>query len=321
MRGTSTKFWRGALRVGLTLVLLALVFATAQVGAQSNSVRPRIFGIAHVGLYVNNISRSQGFYEDYLGFAAPFSLTRSDGNGIAFIKVNDRQYLELSPYETHTENSFDHFALYTDNTAQMRAFLLSRGVDVLGDVHKGNIGNPFFSVRDPEGHIIEIVQYAPDSWTGQDQGLHMPAKRISNRIGQIGLRVGAPNPTLKFYKEILGFEEIKQGNSTDGQVPSITLQVPDGRDRIELLLYRSVLAQFQSSVQERVYFERGNVSKTVADLRAQTQASSLYQNRFSSFMGQPGIASLYDPDGNLLELVEPAMLTAEVASTPVSGSH
>src|SRR5215472_5856802 len=36
-----------------------------------------------------------------------------------------------------------------------------------GLVPKGQIGNKNFNIKDPDGHIVEIVEYQPDSWTAQ----------------------------------------------------------------------------------------------------------------------------------------------------------
>jgi catechol 2,3-dioxygenase-like lactoylglutathione lyase family enzyme len=305
-------------KAALTNVIrfLLLVSLASPLAAQTNTARPHILGIAHVALYASDLDRARAFYRGLLGFEEPFTLTRSDGSGwIDFIKINDEQYLELSPDTAGNGRDLNHFALHTDDAVGMRSFLASRGIDVLGNVHKGNIGNDFFSVRDPDGHLIEIVQYEPDSWTGQDRGAHMPSKRVSGHIMQIGLRVGAPNPTLKFYKEVLGFEELRRGDSTDGQAPSITLRVPDGRDRLELLLYRNVLAPFQQSVQERVYFERNDVQQAVAELRARS-ASSVHVGRILLAASQTGIASLNDPDGTLLEIAQPAVLANQPPPVP-----
>src|SRR5678815_1772394 len=58
--------------------------------------RPRVLGVAHMALYVSDLQAARVFYKDFLGFAEPFVLKRDDGSDrIAFIKINDKQYISL----------------------------------------------------------------------------------------------------------------------------------------------------------------------------------------------------------------------------------
>ena len=289
----------------LIFVLACLIAPPAF--AQTSTPRPRILGIAHVAIDTSDLPAARKFYTGVLGFEEPFALTYSNASGsIAFIKVNDQQYLELYSRSPQDARHLSHFALVTDDAAAMKSFLVSRGVNIVGVLHKGNTGNLFFSVRDPDGHLIEFVQYEPGSWTDNDRGAHMPVARISNRIARIGLRAGAPNPTLKFYKDILGFEELRRGSTFDGQSPSITLRLPDSSDCVELLLYRDLPIAFQSSVQDRVYFERNDVSNLVADLKLRSARSSVpYPRAFPFASSQARGWALYDPGGTLIEIAEP----------------
>jgi len=60
--------------------------------------RPRVLGVAHIALFVSDIEKSRAFYKDFLGFSEPFKLDKPDGSlSLTFIKVNDRQYIELFP--------------------------------------------------------------------------------------------------------------------------------------------------------------------------------------------------------------------------------
>jgi len=125
--------------------------------------RPRILGLAHVALRVSDIAKSRAFYKDFLGFAEPFKLDNPDGSlSLTFIKINDRQYLELFPGLEPGADRLDHVALETDDAERMRLYLAAHGVKVPGHVPKGRIGNLNFNITDPDGHSIEIVEYAPD---------------------------------------------------------------------------------------------------------------------------------------------------------------
>ena len=78
-------------------ILLCLVIATGLSMAQPPS-RPKILGIAHVALQARDFAASRSFYHDYLGYDEAFTLPKADSSiGTAFLKINERQHIELSP--------------------------------------------------------------------------------------------------------------------------------------------------------------------------------------------------------------------------------
>ena len=78
------------------LPLFLLAFVAASCAQKQEVKRPRILGVAHIALYVSDLSKARAFYEDFLGFEEPISLERGEGSvRIALVKVNDKQYLEL----------------------------------------------------------------------------------------------------------------------------------------------------------------------------------------------------------------------------------
>src|SRR5437016_5603491 len=93
--------------------------------------RPRITGVAHIALFVHDIEKSRAFYKDFLGFGEPFSLNQPDGGlSMTFIKVNDRQYIELSPEIGPGTDRLNHISVETDNAEAMRLYLASKGIKV-----------------------------------------------------------------------------------------------------------------------------------------------------------------------------------------------
>src|SRR5262249_44794470 len=118
----------------LPIVLLAASFLFAQ---PSEIKRPRILGIAHVAFYVSDLGKARAFYKDFLGFDEAFSLKRDDGSDrIAFIKINNQQYVELFAEAPRNEDRLNHVAIYTDDAAEMRDYLASRGIKVPDKVNK-----------------------------------------------------------------------------------------------------------------------------------------------------------------------------------------
>lgn len=304
----------GALRV--SCILGALCLGSAML-TQTKVPRSQILGFAHVAFRVNGLDRTELFYESVLGFEEPFSLT--DGSSkttLAFVKVNDLQYVELFQGDAQNQGQLDHFAVYTDDLTAMRAYLQSLGMYVARDTHKGRIGNPFLTIRDPDGHFIEILQYAPNSLTGQSQGKFMPASRISDHITHVGIVVSAVDLAMRFYRDALGFREFSRGPELNGQAAWIDLRVPEGRDYIELIPFSGKPSPADSKAQEHLGLASSDVRKTIATLKARVLGSSPISSiAVQTGGGLPPRANFLDPDGARIEIMEP-MSTAE----PVNGT-
>ena len=181
--------------------------------------------------------KARAFYKDFLGYGEPFYLNNPDGSlSLTFIKVNDRQYIELFPEREAGTDRLNHISIEVDDAEAMRAYLGVKGVKVPDKVGKGRIKNSNFNVKDPEGHTVEIVQYEPDGWSMRDKGKYMTDARVSTRMSHLGIIVAALEPAMQFYRDILGFQETWRG-SRDGKVLSwVNMKVPDGDDYIEFML-------------------------------------------------------------------------------------
>jgi catechol 2,3-dioxygenase-like lactoylglutathione lyase family enzyme len=194
--------------------------------AQTNAQRPHVLGLAHVAFRVSDLGKTGAFYENFLGYAEPFSLSEENGNAaIALVKVNDEQYVELLQGDARSQGQLDHFALYTDDLAAMREYLLAQRVAISKDIHQGRVGNPFLTIHDPDGHPMEIVQYSPTSLTGQSKGKFMPADRVSGHITHVGILVESVGSAIRFYRDVLGFQEFARGSGAAGQPDWIDLKL------------------------------------------------------------------------------------------------
>ena len=288
--------------------------------AQSGTVkRPRILGIAHVAFYVSDLGKTRSFYKDFLGYQEPFSLKRPDGTErIAFIKINDQQYLELFAEEPqHPElGRLNHIAVYVDSASQMRDYLAAHGIKVPDKVGKGKTGNYNFTIADPDGHGVEFVEYQPDSQTGQNQGKFMPAIRISNHIMHAGILVGAVEPAMRFYRDLLGFQEFWRGSANGAQLSWINLRVPDGDDYIEFMLYEDPPTPEQQGVKNHICLASPDVQKSAAELESRPARKS-YTRAIQVQVGknQRRQANLFDPDGTRIELMEPTTIDGKPAPT------
>ncbi len=188
-------------------IIAALLLCVA-VGQTQDVRRPRITGLAHVALFVADVDKARTFYKDFLGYGEPFLLNNPDGQlSLTFIKINDRQYIELFPENEAGTDRLHHISIETDDAEQMRRYLASKGVAVPQKVGKGRIGNANFNIKDPDGHTVEIVQYLPDGWSLRDKGKAMPDGRISARMIHAGIIVNSLEPSMKFYREVLALKK------------------------------------------------------------------------------------------------------------------
>src|ERR1035438_4575113 len=99
--------------------------------AQAPPERPKLFGVAHYSIFVSDLAKARAFYEDFLGYEESFTLPEADGTvQMAFLKINDHQYVELLNEPNKGEGQLNHLGLYTDDVERMRQYLASQGVKV-----------------------------------------------------------------------------------------------------------------------------------------------------------------------------------------------
>src|SRR5487761_1932812 len=117
--------------MGMTLrqavVFLAAVAAVSSgVRAQSTAPqRPSIPGIAHIGLWTDDLAAARHFYGQILGFQEPFTVDKpSGGLLLTYFKVNDHQYIEVFPALTDpNQDRLSHISFETTNIVQLRDYL------------------------------------------------------------------------------------------------------------------------------------------------------------------------------------------------------
>jgi len=291
--------------VGAFLLAASEVDALAQ---NSALTRPRITGISHVGYFVSDLPRAIAFWHDLLGFDESYDLKKSGSEDvrIAFIKINDRQHVELfNEAPAHPPNMMSHVCFTVDDTEQMRSYLRSKGFDVkLGNGNKTRAGDYAFEVKDPDGTLIEFVQSLPTGMEAQAAGKFMPATRIATGIYHVGFLVGNSEKSSTFYHELLGFKEIWRGSSTPSELSWINMQVPDGGDYVEFMLYSKLPETF--GTRNHVSLVVPDAQKAIAVLQARP-AYKTYGKQLEMHVGKNGKrqVNLYDPDGTRVELMEP----------------
>ncbi len=303
-----------------TLILLTLICSTALLAQSEQPKRPKILGVAHIALSVQDIGKTRAFYKDFLGFAEPFKLDNPDGNlSLTFIKINDRQYIELFPEKAPNTDRLLHISIEVEDAEAMRAYLRSKGVKVPDRVGKGRIKNSNFMITDPDGHLVEVVQYEPDGWSMREKGKFMDGGRISTRIAHVGIIVGSLEPAMKFYGEILGFQEIWRG-SKDGKVLNwVNMKVPEGNDYLEFMLYDQMPGLQALGTLHHLCLEVPNMEKAIAQLETR-RANANYTRPMEIRTGtnRKRQMNLFDPDGTRSEIMEPK--TFDGVPTPSSAA-
>jgi lactoylglutathione lyase len=261
-----------------------------------------------VAVYVSDLAKARVFYEGLLGFGEPFTLPKPDGSvSLAFVKINDHQYLELFNEDPKDDGRLSHISIYTDDADRMRSYLASRGVAVPAAVPKGRTGNKNFNIKDPDGHTVEVVEYQPESWTAREAGKFMPATRVSDRIMHVGVLVGNLEAAIKFYGGILGFHEFWRGSAANSKTLSwVNMRAPDGDDYIEFMLYADLPEPGKRGSQHHICLIVPDIEAAVATVRARA-AQAGYTRAIEPRTGinRKRQLNLFDPDGTRSELMEP----------------
>jgi catechol 2,3-dioxygenase-like lactoylglutathione lyase family enzyme len=166
--------------------LAALLIGIGLVCAAAASAQSRdLTGLGHVAFLVNDLSQSEMFYQK-LGFQKAFEFTDEGKITEAFVKINDRKFIELYPRTKDTQTAgLDHICFETGDITSLRAAYVKQGLDAT-ETKTMRAGNLLFGFHDPEGLWVEYVQYMPDSLHSLDRGKHL-GNRVSQQLIEIVL--------------------------------------------------------------------------------------------------------------------------------------
>ena len=246
---------------------------------QNSPAGGQIDGIAHVAYRVSNLGNEVAFFKK-LGYEEPFSRTRGGRTTEAFIKVNDRQFIELYP-QTDSRQPLG-WLLVCYESADLNALhslYFSRGLDP-SPVADDGMGNPIFSLRDPDGRTTEFTEYLPASKLMLDLGKNLGADRVSDQMLGFELPVGDLAAAREFYRK-LGFDV----EDTEG---GIRMSAPGAPNlRIEVHTARP-------GERAQMLFLVPDARIAADDLRAQ----GLNVKRVKS------LVFVHDPDGNAFVFLE-----------------
>lgn len=302
----------------IALLLFCALSGSHMLPAQSQPTRPRILGIAHIALLSHDLEQSRAFYTGFLGFEEVSNWNNPDGTtAFTFFKINDHQYVELTPEKVAGTDRLGDISFQTDDVEGMRRYLSAKGVNVPSELKPGRIGNLAFKINDPMGHAIEFVQYMPSGQTAQNYGNSLGKDRVSLHMTHAGLIVSELDPEYRFYTDVLGFQETWRGSS-DGKVLSwVNLKAPDSSDYVEFMLQKPVSPPTKRGSAHHLCLVVPSVEDTVVKLKA-SPAMQGYGREIESHLGKnrKRQANLFDPDGTRVEIMEP--VTIDGKPTPPS---
>jgi len=205
----------------------------------ASTPRPPIANIANFVVKTDNLDEARRFYHGVLGYDEVFRHKRAIAGPaeLAVFKVNERQYIEVSPtLQNPSDDKLIQIGYATADARKLRDYFAAHGQAVPPRVTKDPDGNYSFIVKDPEGHNIEFVQYLDGSLQSKYNGKGISDKRISDHMLHVGVHVKSPADQDKFYKDLLGFRFLWQGGPRDDRLDWISYLTPEGDNWVEYMV-------------------------------------------------------------------------------------
>jgi catechol 2,3-dioxygenase-like lactoylglutathione lyase family enzyme len=242
------------------LLFFALACTCSAVSfAQPPPPNQGITGIAHIAFRVSNLDREIAFLGK-LGYQESFAMTNAGKTTEVFIKINDREFIELYPQTDASQPlGWMHVCFEAGDLNLLQHYYVTEGLNP-SPVRKGAAGNLIASVNDPEHGVTEFTQYMPGSRHTLDVGQHLGPARVSTELMGIDLPVREGAAMKEFYTD-LGFEaDDTNGNirlttpgapdlhmefraAEPGSQPEFLFPVPDAKKAYEALEYAGVSAR------------------------------------------------------------------------------
>jgi catechol 2,3-dioxygenase-like lactoylglutathione lyase family enzyme len=267
--------------------------------AEEAAIRPAITGISHMTLYADDLSKSQHFYSALPGWQQmPPGDARS---GIRFY-ANHEQHIELvSPRAMKMTDRLDEIGFATTDAEALRRFLAAHGVAVPPVVKAEEDGGRSFQVNDPEGNKVEFTETGPNT----PKAPPASSVKVSDQIIHAGFVAHDRAKLDGFYKDLLGFRLYWQGGPAPGQTDWVMMQVPDGTDWLEYMLYLPATPS-RGQLGSANHFSPGVVSvKELADhLKQRGWTPTGDQGKPLLGVDAKWQLDLTDPDGTRVEFME-----------------
>ena len=300
----------------ITLAVGISTFAVAQAApavtpapaapAAAPTQTPPFNGIAHIAIRVQSIADSLAFYNK-LGYQQAFANTGRGGSvSQSFVKINDKQFIELYPAvppnparpqsASQSTSSFLHLCLEAADINATHDYYATEGLAPRA-VETAGAGNLLFTIRGPQqptfAQNIEYTQYMPTSRHTLDIGQHLSPDRVADKMTVVTLAMQDPAAARDFYLTKLGFTASKSNPmllnlpGTSGQMVEIVPADPLGSKSSIVLTTPSLDKAAAQLTRQQVAFKRA--TSTTTDANGKTRNEEMI--------------TVTDPDGNILRIV------------------
>jgi catechol 2,3-dioxygenase-like lactoylglutathione lyase family enzyme len=261
--------------LGSCLIAVLGLLSTAVTYGQSTDLT----GIAHIALRVNDLEKSREFYKT-LGFEQAFEFSDAGKVSVAYIKVNDRQFIELIPRTSDSQpGGILHTCFEVADIESLHRAYVERGLQPT-EPGKGRAGNQLFTMHGPDDQLLEYTQYMPESLHSLARGKHL-RDRVSTHMLEATTAVKDLVAERAYYTAKLGFKSA----SSDGNEFYVA---GDSGDKVEL--------QAKTTTSKpRVVFAVANVGHAAHDLRS--RGFKVRKNHHT--------VSITDPDGAVIVFATP----------------
>lgn len=261
---------------------------------------PAITGISHATFYANDMAKSREFYASLLGWQpVPAKGTEPSLRFYA----NHAQYVELVPPPVPGQpDRLDLVGFATSDAEGLRRFIAAKGVTVPAAVTVELDGSRSFLVHDPEGNPVEFTQQVRSVPPPSSAAV---ARRLSAHIMHAGYVVHDRAALDHFYKDVLGFHLYWQGGAKPGDVDWVMMQVPDGTDWIEYMLYLPAQPT-RGQLGSANHIAPGVVHVAELQRRLEQRGWTAPAGKNPQVLGVDGKLQLdlTDPDGTRIEFME-----------------
>jgi catechol 2,3-dioxygenase-like lactoylglutathione lyase family enzyme len=136
-------------------------------------MKPRLVGINHVALQVDDLEEAVAFYTDLF---QPTAVDRSEPDA-AFLEIGD-QFVAL--FERGSREEEAHFGLVVDEKQAARLALEEAGAEILP--------GPRLDFRDPSGNRVQVVQYDQIQFAKTDrvlEGMGLELAKSEQALGEL----------------------------------------------------------------------------------------------------------------------------------------
>lgn len=259
----------------MRIVFSVLVLATLLAAPQPNP-SPDLAGIAHVAFRVSDFQKSRDFYRT-LGFEQAFEFADTGKPPVSYIKINDRQFIELyGRTDVAKSTGLLHVCYEATNIEFLWNDYVKRGLNPPSS-RKAHAGNLLFVFHDPEGQTLEYTQYLPGSLHFEDRGKHLGDRRISEHLLRAVIPAHDLNAEHDFYTSKLGFQDVAGGGAICMRLPG------NSGEQIEL-------ESAAPAMKPRIVFNVTNLARAAQELRSRSLTVAI----------GAGSVSVTDPDGTVI---------------------